>query len=173
MPTSAWGQAAEFWIDDLLLPVTPKSFKVNNENGNESTQLVDGVPLTIPKLDKAQRVEISFMVPLDLDKDHVRRQGWVFSHSKITNSKYLTNYLWSIKQEREPVTLTIILGGQGYLNAKFLLDDYTYTQEAENASDYEFTLSFSEYYPAENQEVNVELQNTLVRKGIRSARSVS
>lgn len=173
MATNGRNAPAEFWMDDVLLPVTPETLTINNENTNESDQLVDGTPITISKLDKAQKLSFSFLVPKDLDLDEVRRQSWVFSESSVTDCSYLTDYLWNVKQSREPVTLTILLGGEGWLNAKFLLDDYTYTQEATNASDYRFDLSFTEYYPAENQEINVELQNTLVRKGIRSARNVS
>lgn len=174
-------RAAEFYLDNHLLPVTPHTFKVNNNNTNESEQLVDGTPITIAKLDKAQTFSMDFIFLHD-------QRFWRNTYSTFSTReesdptmgvrttitwfevKDLTDYLWEKKQSRQPVVITIIYPNQENLNLKALLDDYSYTQTAENASDYEFSLTFTEYHPALNQELDIELKNTLVKHDIRSLR---
>lgn len=170
---------AEFYLDNHLIPVTPHVFKINNNSTNESDQLVDGTPITIPKLDKAQSFEIEFIFLHDQRFQRNAYSTFTKQPSELNESgmaitwyevKDLTDYLWQKKQDREPVVLTIIYPNQENLNLKALLDDYSYTQDATNASDYEFSLTFTEYHPALNQEIDVELQNTLIKHDIRSLR---
>lgn len=177
-----WGypnRAAEFYLDTNLLPITPYNWKVNNNNQNESDSLVDGNPITVAKLDKAQSFSMDFIFLHD--QQFYRNRYSTFTSnpepdeegnfiSTYTEVKDLTDYLWNVKQARDPVVLTIIYPFQENLNLRVILDDYTYTQSADNASDYEFNLTFTEYHEALNQEVDVELQNTLIRHNIRALR---
>lgn len=175
-------RAAEFWLDKILLPITPYNWKVNNNNGNESDQLVDGDPLTVPKKDKAQTFSMDFIFlhdqhyKRDIYNSFLRGTETDGTVSKTTDTlsevKDLTDFLWNKKIKREPFILTIVYPFQKSLNLRAMLDDYTYTQSAENASDYEFNLTFTEYREALNQEVDIELKTTLAKHNIRALRKI-
>lgn len=161
--------ATEFWLDDLLLPVTPGTFEIKNNNTNESTQTVDGTPVTIPRRDKAQSFTISFMVSFMMD--NYTDNFFTFEDSSVKNVKDLTDYLWGLKWENpKSLKLTAIHPNGNSFNGEFILDDYSYTQDATNGSDYDFTITLTEYYPARNYEVNGQLQNSLIEHGIRNPR---
>lgn len=162
-------EAAEFWLEDLMLPITPNSLEIKNNNTNESKQTVDGTPMTIVKRDKAQSFTISFLVPFLLD--YYADPFLVNETSNVENVKRLTDYLWSLKW-KEPTTtvLTIIYPDGSSINGEFMLDDYSYKQDAANGSDYEFTISLTEYYPPNNYELSGQLRNSLVEQGIRNPR---
>lgn len=162
---------AEFWLEDLLLPITPNSLEIKNNNTNESTQSVDGTPITITRRDKAQTFTISFLIPYLLD--YYQDPFLVHENSNVANRKVLTDYLWSLKwKDPSETVLTIIYTDGESINGEFLLDDYSYTQDATNGSDYEFTITLTEYYPPHNYEVNGQLINSLIEQGIRNPRRV-
>lgn len=161
-------KVAEVYMDQILLIVTPDSVSIKNSNQNESTQSVEGMPITIPKRDKAQTFTLSFMIPYLLD--HYADPYWVNQASSIKNVKDFTDYLWLLKWNRSEFKLTIIYSDGSYINGLFLLNDYEYTQDATNGSDYEFNLVIEEYYPAFNYEVNTQLTNSLIEQGIRNPR---
>ena len=172
---------AEFYLDNNLLPVTPHTWEISNENCNESTQTTQGHPLTIPKLDKAQKFKMEFIFLHDQRFQRNLYSTLVEQKSENTvggtavtwfEVKDLTDFLWQKKADRDPFVLTIIYPNQENLNLKAILDDYTYTQDATDASDYKFSLSFTEYHEALNQEVDVELKNTLIKHNIRALRDV-
>lgn len=163
-------EAAQFWMKDCLIPVTPHTLKINNNNMNESDQLVDGEPLTIPKRDKAQSISIDFMFPHYFYR--FRDPFNCFTTSKFIHVKNLTDWLWNMKSNREPFVLTIIYIDGHRLNIRVMLDDYTYTQDGATGSDYDFSLTFTEYREPLNQEIDIELQNTLVRHNIRALRHI-
>lgn len=161
-------QPAEFWMEDLQLIVTPNSLSIKNDNHNESTQSVDGTPITIPRRDGAQSFTLSFMIPFLLD--NYSDPFWTFKDSNITNIKVFTDFIWRLKWSPNPFMLTIIYPDETSINGEFILDDYEYTQAAKNGSDYEFSITITEYYPPHNYEVNGQLINSLIEQGIRNPR---
>ncbi len=161
-------KAAEVWMDDWLLVVTPSSLSIKNSNQNESTQSVDGSPITIPRRDGAQTFTLKFLFPYLLE--HYSDPYWVNSESDITKLKDFTDYIWGLKWTPKPFKLTIIYPDETSINGEFILDDYEYTQDAKNGSDYDFSITITESYPPHNYEVNSQLVNSLVEQGIRNPR---
>lgn len=156
------------WMEDLLFVVTPNSISVKNNNQNESTQSVDGTPITFLKRDKAQTFTLSFMIPFLME--HYKEIYYTNEYSSIRNVKDFTDFLWRLKWTRSPFRFTIEYAEDVSFNGMFILDDYEYTQDATNGSDYEFTITMTEYYPAHNYEVSGQLINSLIEHGIRNPR---
>lgn len=156
---------AKVWINKMLIPVTPDSVKISNANTSESKQAVDGTPISYITHDKSQKLNMSFFIPIYMD--YVIDKSYTFSDSIITNFKYFTDELWRIKEARDPVVLTISFSDGTSINGKWVLFDYDYTIDASKGSDIYFNLTFEEYYPADNQEVNTNLQNLIASKGLR------
>lgn len=148
----------EFWIDDVKLPQTPGSFTISNNNKNEEITLANGQPFTLPQLDGAQKFEFEFEYTT---KDY----PWQFTDIK-EDIRFYTDYFWRIKDNRNPVKLTIIRSrGEPSTCVEVLLDDYSYTEDADNGNDYIFKLSFSEYHPQNNQELDIDIQHHLIAAG--------
>lgn len=156
---------ALFYINRVLLPVTPSSFSVDNDNQNLVDQLVDGDPVTIAKLDGAQTIKMTLLLPLYPDPSFTFDMEQV-----VVEPKYYRDMFWKLKQDREPVVFTINYPDGDFVNGKFLLQTYSYTQDAKNGSDYSVELTLVEYYPAENQEMSEQIQNNLITHGIRNPR---
>lgn len=162
---------AEFYFDMRMIPVAAHDFKENNNDTSESDKLVDGDPITIPKLDKAQSFSLDFM----FFYDHIFYAANNYSSVQggFSSISDLKQYFRDKKQNRDPMVLTIIYPTGESVNLKTMLKTYSVTQSASNASDYEVSITFDEYCEALNLETNTGLQNSLIRNGLRSARSVS
>lgn len=148
----------QFWIEDVLLPQTPVSFTISNHNKNEEITLANGRPFTLPQLDGAQKFEFEFEFT-------TQDYSWQFTDTK-EDIRFYTDFFWRIKDNRNPVNLTIIRSrGEPSTCVTVLLDDYSYTEDAENGNDYTFKLSFTEYHPQNNQELDVDIQHHLITAG--------
>lgn len=170
MPITNLNKAVEIWMDKILLPITPDDLDIKNVDKNESTQSVDGTPITIARGDAAQMFGLTFYIPIYLDQ--YRDPYLVFPDSTLKNAKEFTDWLWTVKYERKSFVLTVIWADGTQLNGEFLLRDYHYDISAKNASDYVFDLTFEEYYPVANYEVSEGLVNSLIMHGIRNPRRV-
>lgn len=157
----AANEAAKFYIDDVLLPITPAQITIKNANKNISTQLVDGRPATIPQLDGAQQVTFDFIIPN-------QKETCAFNE-ELKGIRFYTDLVWYIKQKRQPVVLTITRANGVYTNIVAMLDDYSYVEDAEHNSDYYFSVSFTEWAEWRNQEINSDINGKL--EAAKSARN--
>lgn len=150
--------AYKFYINDILLPQTPASITISNANHNDVFVLANGRPFTVPKFDGPQTFEFEFEITQ-------KAYPYTFKDS-LEGIRFYTDLVWQLKQDRDPITLTIIRSrNQPSTCVTVLLDDYSYTEDAENASDYIFKIKFTEYHPQNNQELDVEVQHHLVTAG--------
>lgn len=156
---------ALFYLNRHLLPVTPHTFSVDNDNHNLVDQLVDGDPVTIAKLDGAQTLKMSFILPIYPDPSFTFYQAHV-----SVEPKFYRDMLWQIKRDRQPIIFTITYPSGDSVNGQFLLETYSYTQDGKSGSDYQVDITLVEYYPAENQEMSDQIRNNLITHGIRNPR---
>lgn len=158
---------AQFYIDLKLIPCTPHTLSIKQNPKNESDSLVDGRPITRPKLMDAQTFTIEFLLPFYEELNICFTSG--FWHER----KYFTDYYWEKEEKREYHTISVIYPNKEYWNATAMLDSWDYTQSGEKGSDWNFTLTFTEAYPRENIETQYTLQNPYVKVGQRDYRRVS
>lgn len=148
----------KFYLNDILLPQTPGSFTISNQNNNEEIQLANGNPFTLALLDGAQKFEFEFEIT-------TKAYPYTFSDA-LEGIRFYTDLVWQLKQDRNPILLTILRSrGQPSTCVHVLLDDYSYTEDAENANDYTFKLSFTEYHPQNNQELDIRAKHHLITAG--------
>lgn len=148
----------KFFINDIQLPQTPGSFTISNSNQNETVILANGRPFTIPRLDGPQKFEFEFEIT-------TKAYPYTFKDA-LEGIRFYTDLVWQIKQDRNPVVLKIIRSqNQPPTCVTVLLDDYSYTEDAENANDYIFKVSFTEYHPQNNQELDVQIEHHLITAG--------
>lgn len=157
---------ASFYLDDILIPVTPHTLKISQNPKNESGSLADGRPITRPKLMDAQTFTIEFILPFFDDPNICIMDQW---HER----KYYTDKFWYKEEERGYYTITVKYADGRFWNARAMLDSWDYQQSAEKGSSWDFTLTFTEGYPRANIETQYVLQNPYIRTGQRDYKRVS
>ncbi len=144
--------------EDILLPQTPDKIEISNEDKTQVLTLVNGRPFTVPQLDGPQTFKFDF---------EITRQTYPYTFEEaVKGIRFFTDLVWQIKQDREPIELTIIrTRGEPSTHATVLLQNYPYVEEADNNSDYIFSVSFVEYYPQKNQELQTTETHHLLVAG--------
>ena len=132
--------------EDILLPQTPDSIEISNEDKTASETLVKGRPFTYGQLDGPQTFKFNFEITK-------KTYPYTFKEA-VKGIRFFTDLVWYIKQDREPIELTIIrTHDEPSTHVKVFLQDYPYKEEADNLSDYIFSVTFIEYHPQKNQEL--------------------
>lgn len=145
----------QVYIGGKCLPQTPAKITISNQNHNEEFMMANGRPFTCPRWDGAQKFEFDFEITMD---------EYPFTIKGVNRQvRWWTDYLWQIKQNKRPISLEI-LRRDPYPDTyvMVLLDDYSYVEDAENKSDYIFSVSFTEYNEQNNQEQDAGIQHHLL-----------
>lgn len=159
-------EAAKFYIDDMLIPCTPHTLTIKQNPKNDSDSLVDGRPITRPRLMDAQTFTIEFMLPFYEELNVCFPDSWF-------ERKYFTDEFWYKEEERAYYTISVIYPNGEFFNAKAMLDSWDYTQSGDKGSDWDFTLTFTEANPRANIESQYTLANPYIRMGARDYRRVT
>lgn len=132
--------------EDIQLPQTPESVTISNEDKTQVETLVNGRPFTIPQLDGPQTFKFDFVIT---------NKAYPFTFKEeLKGIRFYTDLLWGIKNDREPIELTILRNhGKPDTHVTVLLKDYSYIEDSADLSDYTFSVAFVEYHPQVNQEL--------------------
>lgn len=158
--TKTPNQPAKFYLDKLILPVTPGRWSISTNGQNVSDSLVDGRPITYLKKGKAQTITVEYIHPVTYQ-----------AHIMETDEpiKTYTDYYWTKQTECEPMVLTIVYPDGTTFNHWVMLDNWDYEQDAEYGSDWKFTLTFTEYIPPQNRQLLSSEYEALVPQYNRDA----
>lgn len=142
------------YIDAELLPQTPASISVTNQNKNEEYTMANGRPFTVARYDGAKHIEFEFEITY--------KEYYVTFSDANRDAEHWKQKLEDLKEKRESFYLTIIRNISNMSTYEVLLDDYSYAEENENADDFTFSVSFTEYHPQNNQELDTEIIHHLI-----------
>lgn len=159
-------EPAKFWLNGVLIPVTPHTLSIKQNPKNESGATVDGRPITRPKLMDAQTITIEFMLPFYEELNICFPDEW---HER----KYYTDQYWYNEEDKVYYTISVTYPNGEFFNTIGMLDSWDYTQSGDKGSDWDFTLTFTEAAPRKNIETNYVLQNPYVRVGERNYKRIS
>lgn len=149
-----YSNAYKIYIDEELLPITPAAVNITNQNKNEEFMLANGRPFTVARYDGAKKFSFEFEVTLRTD------YSFVFPGANC-NPEFWKTHLEDIKEKRDPIYL-VIERKSSTSTYCVLLDDYSYDEDNDNANDYIFSVSFTEYHPQNNQELDTEVEHHLI-----------
>lgn len=152
-------QAAKVYIDGKLLPVAPSSWSVKINGQNESGQLTDGKPYTFLKRPKARSHTMEYIHPTSYDASFMNVDTHIM--------EYVAMYQ-KLQDERTPFVFSIFYADKSAKGLRMVLDSFDYVQEAENGSDWTFTLEMTEYHPIENIELRSD-QRAMIPQGARDS----
>lgn len=164
----------EFYIDDMLVPQTPKDVTYTGTDNTEVITLANDEPFTVPHFDGPMTISFEFTVSV-VEYEYTN-QG-----SDRTQATW-KDKLVDLKYNREPVELMIVKNedtGDSYdvvssFNFNALLTEWSIKEDAEKADDMIINVTFMEYYGQTNQELSETVQHHLINsrraRGWRSKR---
>ncbi|MDE6579609.1 MAG: hypothetical protein K2K41_03655, partial [Ruminiclostridium sp.] len=121
------------YMDKCLLPITPKRIFFEIGNSNKSIELSGGREVNVLNDSGLTEVGFSFIIP---------QSDYPFFINKMVNkgAKYYIDYLRSLKESKKPFQFIVSRSRADgrYLfstNIKVSLEDYTFTEDAENGLD--------------------------------------
>lgn len=146
-----------FFIGDYGLPWTPSSITISNEDRTEVVYLADDRPFTIPHYDGPQTFSFDFTITLEPESI-----SWILPDSVLTFKEW-TDYLWTIKQNKEPIRLKLIRTGDlPDMDEPVILKEYSYVEDAEKNNDFTFSVSFINWHGQQNQEIDALEEHGLI-----------
>ena len=133
-----------FYIDKVLLPVTPSSVNISHKNMNSIVNLINDAEFNMLKQEGLQEISFKFMLP---------SQRYPFARYLGVYQKpsYFLNKLKNLKKRAKPFQLIIIRtypnSAQAYLNTnlKVSLEDFSVEENAEEGMDVYVEIKLKEF----------------------------
>ena len=137
-----------FYINDVLLPVTPSEISVKIKNQNKTVNLADGSEFNIVKLPGLSEISFDCLLP------NVRYPFAVYENDFL-NGKYFLDMFEDLKLNKSVFKLRIIRK-EGFGNTVFdcTIEDYTIKESANNGFDYTVSLKLKQYIYNKTMVVN-------------------
>lgn len=147
----------QVYLGDILLPVTPSEIKVTVNSRNKTVDLINDGEINILKEKGLDDIVFSFLLP---NTDYPFSAG-------VDDTSLADRYLERLekfKADKEVFSLVILRyfpNGKSIFstNRKVALEDYSYTESAENGFDFECSVKLKQYKEYGTQKITLS-ENT-------------
>lgn len=140
----------DFYIDDLLLPITPKKINTKIKNKNKVFTLLNGEELNLLKKPGLTEFSFEFRVPTD-DFPSVKQ---------FISPQIILNKLEKLKVEKKAFQFIIIRSSyqenlNNSINKSVTLEDYEILEDADNGTDLIISVNLKQYLPIKTKVINI------------------
>lgn len=140
----------DFYIDDLLLPITPKKINTKIKNKNKVVTLLNGEELNLLKKPGLTEFSFEFRVPTD-DFPSVKQ---------FISPQIILNKLEKLKVEKKAFQFIIIRSSyqenlNNSINKSVTLEDYEILEDADNGADLIISVNLKQYLPIKTKVINI------------------
>lgn len=140
----------DFYIDDLLLPITPAKVTTKIKNKNEVVTLLNGEELNLLKKPGLTEFSFEFRVP---SEDFPSVKEYVSPQSVL-------NKLEDLKANKKSFQFIIIRTPyepnlNNSVNKKVTVEDYDILEDADNGADLIIQIELKQYIPLKTKVVNI------------------
>lgn len=154
--------AYKVYIGGMLLPIPPQKIDTNISSGNKSMDLIGIGEVLKIKNPKLTDISVECIIPQT-------RYPFSMYEDGFKGAKYYLDKLEKIKTTLEPTQLIILRENQkGELlfstNTKVVLEDYTFTEDAENGLDLDISIKFKVWRDYKTKKVVLQNTNTATTK---------
>lgn len=144
-----------FYIDKILLPVTPSKLTIKISNKNKTMTLINDGEINILKTAGLSEVDFECLLP------NVKYPFAKYKHNNFRYAEYYLKKLESLKRNNESfrfiVTREIQNGDELFdTNMRVSLEDYTIEEDAGNGCDIKVTIKLKQYKEYETKTVIIE-----------------
>ncbi len=130
-----------FYINEVLMPVTPSEIVTRAKNKNRVLTLADGSEYNLIKLPGLNEISFKLFLPI------VGYPFAVYEYSFLRPEYYIAMFE-GLKSEKKVFTLRILKNGSSVgLEKSCTLEEMTVKESAENGSDFVVELVLKEYTP--------------------------
>lgn len=144
----------DFYIDDLLLPITPAKINTKIKNKNKIVTLLNGEELNLLKKPGLTEFNFEFRVPSD---EFPSVKAFVSPQSVL-------NKLQDLKVNKKTFQFKILRSKyqnnlNDSINKSVTLEDYEILEDAENGMDLIISIFLKQYIPLKTKIINVNADN--------------
>lgn len=168
---SRGGEPYRVYIDGNLLPITPSKITYSHVDRTETVYLADESFMVLPHPDGPQTFSFDFRIPMFADNNHFIQGAGVerlypFEFTDTTPShQFWSDLFWELKRDKKKTELTIIRHSSDHSMCEpVYLTDWSYAEDADKGNDFIFSVTFSDYWDHENQEIEGTVMHHLVRE---------
>ena len=141
----------DFYIDGMLLPITPASIDTKIGNKNKIVTLLNGEELNLLKKPKLTEFEFECILPSE-DYPAVK---------SFTSPISVLNKLEDLKKNKKSFQFIIIRtpyesGLNNSINKKVTLEEYTIKEDVKNGPDLVVSIKLKQYIPLKTKVVNTK-----------------
>lgn len=136
--------AYEFYLDGVLLPVTPSKLKVKVKSKNKTTEMLSGGDMNIIKAPGLKEISFDALFPM-------RKYAFANYTDGFRNAEYYVNKLAALKKVKAPFRFIVVRMSQNGTRLDFdsnyltTLEDYTLTEDASDGGDVTASITLKEY----------------------------
>lgn len=133
-----------FYMDKMLLPVTPSKMQIKINNKNKSMTLLNDGEINILKSPGLTEITFDFILP------NVKYPFAIYKGNKFRDAEYFLKKIEKLKTKRKAFRFIVvreIQSGDNLFdtNMKVSLEDYTITDSAENGTDISVSIKLKQY----------------------------
>lgn len=140
-----------FYLDNVLLPITPKQLQIKIKNQNKTIELINFGQVNILKTPGLSEINFDFSVPI-VGKYPFARE--------LQSPEYYFSLLEKLKTQLKPFKFTVLRQiradrSEFATNMNVTLEDYEIVEDADNGLDVTFKISLKQYreYATQNLEI--------------------
>ena len=140
-----------FYLDNVLLPITPKQLQIKIKNQNKTIELINFGQVNILKTPGLSEISFDFSVPI-VGKYPFARE--------LQSPQYYFSVLENLKTQLKPFKFTVLRQisankSEFATNMMVTLEDYEIVEDADNGFDVTFKISLKQYreYATQNLEI--------------------
>ena len=152
----------EFYFDGVRLPQTPSKFTIKNTDNTEVMMMNDEEPFTLLHKDGVFQLDFEFKLT-----DRVLPYQW--HTDDVQHSKdYWYRLFYTRKMQKEPIEVCILRLEYDHYFCPCIVQDYSFTEDAEDNNDWTVSVSMIEYHPQRNQEIDTEITHHLTQNRVNA-----
>ena len=140
-----------FYLDNVLLPITPKQLQIKIKNQNKTIELINFGQVNILKTPGLSEINFDFSVPI-VGKYPFARE--------LQSPEYYFSLLEKLKTQLKPFKFTVLRQiradrSEFTTNMNVTLEDYEIVEDADNGFDVTFKVNLKQYreYATQNLEI--------------------
>ena len=140
-----------FYLDNVLLPITPKQLQIKIKNQNKTIELINFGQVNILKMPGLSEISFDFSVPI-VGKYPFARE--------LQSPEYYFSLLEKLKTQLKPFKFTVLRQiradrSEFATNMNVTLEDYEIVEDADNGFDVTFKVNLKQYreYATQNLEI--------------------
>lgn len=141
-----------FFLDDVLLPITPKQLQIKIKNQNKTVELINFGQVNILKMPGLSEISFDFTVPI-VGKYPFARE--------LQSVEYYFSLLEQLKTQLKPFKFAVLrqIGAnktEFSTNMNVTLEDYEIVEDADNGFDVIFKVNLKQYREYATQNLDIK-----------------